>query len=105
MTKEVKIMKNAGKTVIIVSHSMEDMARYSDEIVVMNKAKLFMHGSCSDIFAHSEELGGVGLDIPQITRLFLKLKELGAPVRSDIYTVEDAKAEILRVLAQHKANR
>ena len=90
--------RESGKTVIIVSHSMEDMARYSDEIVVMNKAKLF-------IFAHSEELGGVGLDIPQITRLFLKLKELGAPVRSDIYTVEDAKAEILRVLAQHKANR
>jgi len=92
--------RQRGSTVIIVSHSMEDMARYSDDIVVMNRAKLFMHGSCNEIFAHSEELSGVGLDIPQITRLFLKLRQLGADVRSDIYTVDDAKAEILRVLGK-----
>jgi len=92
--------RQSNTTVIIVSHSMEDMARYSDDIVVMNRAKVYMQGSCDEIFGRADELSGVGLDIPQITRLFLKLKERGAPLRSDIYTVEDAKKEIMRVLGK-----
>ncbi len=89
--------RESGKTVIIVSHSMEDMARYSDEIVVMNGGRLFMQGSCGEVFSHAEQLQSVGLDIPQITRLFMKLRERGVDVRSDIYTVEDAKREVLRI--------
>jgi len=92
--------RDRGTTVIIVSHSMEDMARYSDEIVVMNKARVYMQGSCNEIFGRANELTGVGLDIPQITRLFLRLKEMGAPVRGDVYTVDDARDEILRVLGK-----
>lgn len=82
-------------TVIIVSHSMEDMARYSDRIVVMSQSEVIMHGTCHEIFKRADELVNVGLDIPQITQLMLELKKRGADVNTDIFTVEAAKNEIL----------
>jgi len=82
-------------TVIIVSHSMEDMARYSDKIIVMNKSEIMMHGTCHEIFKRTDELISVGLDIPQITQLMLEIKSRGADIRTDIFTVEAAKDEIL----------
>ncbi len=84
--------KNA---VIIVSHSMEDMARYSDRLIVMNGGEVFMQGSCREVFTYSEKLMSVGLDIPQITKFMLSLKNKGVDVRTDIFTVDEAKAEIL----------
>ncbi len=84
--------KNA---VIIVSHSMEDMARYSDNLIVMNDGELFMQGACQEVFSHAEKLMSVGLDIPQITKLMYALKNKGIDVRTDIFTVDAAKAEIL----------
>lgn len=82
-------------SVIIVSHSMEDMARYSDEIIVMNKAKIYMQGSTADVFARAEELSGVGLNVPQITELCNKLRANGIDIPYGIYTVADAKAAIM----------
>ena len=64
-----------GSTVIIVSHSMEDMAKYCDRVVVMNHSKLAMQGDRKDVFAHVKELSGMGLDIPEITRLAELLRE------------------------------
>lgn len=90
--------RKRGNTVIIVSHSMEDMARYSDEIIVMNKAKIYMQGSTAEVFAHAEELRDVGLSVPQITELCNKLKARGLDIPYGIYTVADAKAAILRAL-------
>ncbi len=90
--------RKKGNTVIIVSHSMEDMARYSDEIVVMNKAKIFMHGTTAEVFDRAEELSDVGLSVPQITELCNKLRERGLDVPHGIYTVADAKAAIMRLL-------
>ncbi len=89
-------------SVIIVSHSMEDMARYSDEIIVMNKAKIYMQGSTADVFARAEELSGVGLNVPQITELCNKLRVKGAPIPYGIYTVADAKAAIMAALGGRK---
>ncbi len=89
--------RERNSTVIIVSHSMEDMARYADELVVMEHGRIFMQGSCREIFGHAEELTGVGLDIPQITRVMLALHEKNPAVRGDIFTVEDARDEILRL--------
>lgn len=89
--------RKKGNTVIIVSHSMEDMARYSDEIVVMNKAKIYMQGKTSEVFTRAEELAGVGLSVPQITELMNKLKERGLDIPSGIYTVADAKAALMRL--------
>ncbi len=84
-------------TVIIVSHSMEDMARYSDRLVVMDHGKVAMEGTCADIFSQTEKLVEVGLDVPQITRFMQALKRQGVDVRTDVFTVEQAREEILRV--------
>ena len=85
-------------TVIIVSHSMEDMARYSDRIIVMNKSKIYMEGTRAEIFSRAVELISVGLDVPQITALIHRLKSMGCIGRDDIFTVDDAVEEILNLL-------
>lgn len=90
--------KASGSTVIIVSHSMEDMARYCDDVVVMSGARVLYSGACREVFAHTEELSQSGLDIPQITRLMFLLKEMGVPVPQDIYTVDDATKALERIL-------
>ena len=89
-------------TVIIVSHSMEDMARYSDEIIVMDHAKVYMQGKTADIFEHAEELTNVGLSVPQITELCNKLRSRGLDIPHGIYTVEAAKAALLGLLGGKK---
>lgn len=87
-----------GATVIIVSHSMEDMARYSDNIIVMRDGRLAMHGTKSEIFGHSRELCSMGLNVPQITRIALELKKRGYPLSDNIFTVDDAEREILDLI-------
>ena len=81
--------KNA--TIMMVSHSMSDVARLADRILVMNDAKLDMDGTPSEIFARSQELIEMGLDIPDITRVFLRLRQMGLDVPS-VYTLEQAVA-------------
>ncbi|MBE6574810.1 MAG: energy-coupling factor transporter ATPase [Ruminococcaceae bacterium] len=90
--------EKSGSTVIIVSHSMEDMARYCDELIVMADAKLFMQGSCEEIFSHPEELAAVGLDVPQITRVAQLLRKRGLALPESIYTVEQAAAALRRLM-------
>ena len=89
--------RQTGATVIIVSHSMEDMAAYCDDIVVMAHAKVFLNGSRDEVFAHAAELRSVGLDVPQITHLALLLQERGMRLPNGIYTV-DAALHALRQL-------
>ena len=84
--------KNA---VVIVSHSMEDMARYSDKLIVMNGGEVFMQGNCREVFSETDKLLSVGLDVPQITKFMRALKNKGVDVRTDIFTVDEARAEIL----------
>lgn len=82
--------EKTGATVIIVSHSMEDMARFCDDVIVMAKAQVFMQGTCHDVFAHAEELSTIGLDIPEISALCRCLRQKGIPLPDGIYTVEEA---------------
>ena len=82
--------KETGSTVIIVSHSMEDMATYCDDIIVMANGSVFLSGTRDEVFAHARELSSVGLDVPQITRLALLLEAKGIPLPKGIYTVEAA---------------
>lgn len=96
----VEYKKKSGATVIIVSHSMEDMARYCDRIVVMAGGKLVMNGTRDDIFSRSDELVSAGLDIPQITKLMLLLKERGVDIDSGIYTADKAYDELMRLFAE-----
>ena len=89
-------------TVIIVSHSMEDMARYSDRLVVMNGGEVYMQGSISEVFAQAQRLESVGLDVPQITSFMIALRNKGIDVRTDVFTVEAAREEIRRALGGDK---
>ena len=86
--------KNA--TVMMVSHSMTDVARLTDRLLVMNGAKLVMDGTPGEVFEHAQELLDMGLDIPEITRVFLKLRQLGLDV-PQVYTVDQA-VRVLSVL-------
>ena len=86
--------EESGTTVIIVSHSMEDMAMYCDRVVVMSGAKLLLNGTTKEVFGKSEILKENGLDVPEITNIVLKLREKGIEIPGDIYTVEDAVKSI-----------
>ena len=86
--------KNA--TIMMVSHSMEDVARLTDRLLVMNGSRLAMDGKPSEVFSRAQELLAMGLNIPQVTQVFLKLKKLGLDVKS-VYTMEQAVAEIVRL--------
>ncbi|MBE6670835.1 MAG: energy-coupling factor transporter ATPase [Ruminococcaceae bacterium] len=90
--------KQTNTTVIIVSHSMEDMAVYCDEIVVMNKSEVYMKGPTAEIFAKADKLVEVGLDVPQITHLFKKMKDMGIDVPENVFTVEEARKVIVSLL-------
>ena len=87
-----------GASVVMISHSMEDMARYCDRILVMNGGKVFMCGTCEEIFSEAERLESVGLAVPQITKLMLELKRRGFDVNTAVYTVDSAEAEVRRLL-------
>ncbi|MFZ5966761.1 MAG: energy-coupling factor transporter ATPase [Bacillota bacterium] len=82
-------------TVILVSHSMEDIARLVDRIIVMHRGSVALMGTPREVFQHVELLENIGLGVPQITYLMKRLKELGKPIRDDVLTVEEAKREIL----------
>lgn len=92
--------QKSGATVIIVSHSMEDMAIYCDDIVVMSQAKVFLSGTRDEVFSHASELASVGLDVPQITRLALLLQEKGVALPNGIYTVPAALSALLPLFSE-----
>ena len=89
--------KKSGSTVLIVSHSMEDMARYCERLVVMSGGKIMLEGNCREVFSHADLLESVGLDIPQITKLTMMLRERGIELDSSVYTVEEAFEKIIKL--------
>ena len=93
-----------GCTVLLVSHSMEDIASNANSIIVMNKSHVMMHSSVPEVFERAEELEKIGLDIPQITKVFISLNNMGFNVSKNIYTVDDAEREILSALKGGDAN-
>jgi energy-coupling factor transport system ATP-binding protein len=97
-----KLQKEYGMTIILVSHSMEDVAKVADRIFVMYNAKCILNGSPEEIFTEVDTLESVGLAVPQVTYLVRKLRERGFDISEKIFTVEQAKTEILRVLGSAK---
>lgn len=83
-----------GSTVMIVSHSMEDVAKIASKVLVMNDTKVEFYGTVPETYKRAERLVEIGLDVPQITKIFLGLKANGLPVRTDIYTVEQGMEEL-----------
>lgn len=88
-----------GMTVILVSHSMEDIARYVDRIIVMNRGEKMLDGRPKEVFSHYRELEQVGLAAPQVTYIMHDLREKGLDVRMDATTIEEAAEEIMKAVS------
>mgnify|MGYP002510750063 FL=1 len=97
--------KESDMTVILVSHSMEDIARYADRLIVMNKGRVMYHDEPKKVFEHYQELEKVGLAAPQVTYIMHDLVKSGLLVRTDVTTVSEAADEIMRVLHSFQAFR
>ena len=95
MRPEVLIRENTGSTILLVSHSMDEVARNADRILVLKSAGILMQGTPKEVFARGEELLSAGLDVPQATRIAIALRRRGAAIDPAVYTVEDLSREIL----------
>lgn len=94
-----RLHKETGMTVILVSHSMEDVARYVERIIVMNRGEKMLDGTPREVFRHCKELEKVGLAAPQVTYVMHDLKEKGFDLSPDATTIEEAADEIMRSLS------
>ena len=90
--------KATGITVVLVSHSMEDIARYANRVLVLSKAKIAMYDTVEKVFARAPELLELGLSVPQVTQIFLRLKEMGLDIATDVYTIPYAVKTIRKAL-------
>ena len=95
-----KLQAETGMTIILVSHSMEDVANYVDRIIVMNGGSVMLDGVPKDVFAHYKELEEVGLAAPAVTYIMQQMKEQGFDVGTDATTIAEARDEILRALGR-----
>ena len=93
--------RESGTSVVIVSHSMEDMALYCDRVIVMAHGQVKMDGSCAEVFSRYDELVELGLDVPQITYVAAALKEQGIDIGRDIYTVKYAAGCVMEKMKKY----
>lgn len=98
LTRISEYRKQTGSTVIMISHSMEDMARYCDKILVMANGKPYLYGTPAEIFSDPARIEAVGLGVPRVTKLMHKLAEMGFDVDTSVYTVDGAEKELLRLM-------
>ena len=92
--------KTTGNTVIFVSHNMDDVAQIADRVLVMNEGKVCLNGTVEEVYSQGELLSSLGLDVPEITALFIKLKDVGFDLGKTEYTVDGAKKAILNYLSK-----
>lgn len=95
-----KLQKETGMTILLVSHSMDDVAEYVDRIIVMNKGRVMYDDMPKEVFSHYKELEEIGLSAPQVTYVMHALKEKGLAVETDAITIEEAAADIVKALRQ-----
>ena len=91
--------EKTGITVLLVSHSMEDIAKYANRVLVLHKAGVAMYDTVENVFARAQELLELGLSVPQVTQIFLKLRRMGLDIPTDVYTVPYAVKTIKKALA------
>ncbi len=92
--------RETGATIILVSHSMEDVAARAERVIVLNDGRLEMQGSVKEVFSHSEELSAMGLKVPQITQIFSHLRKLGFYTDGSVFSVDEGVREVLRLLGK-----
>lgn len=97
-----KLHAQYDMTVILVSHSMEDVAKIANRVIVMNKAEVALDGTVAEVFKEIETLENIGLAVPQVTYLIRELRSKGFDISDDIFTIEAAKTEILKILKSSK---
>lgn len=90
--------RNTGRTVLLVSHSMEDIAKYASKILVMNNAGIYCYDDVNKVFRMADEISKMGLAVPQIARVANTLREKGYDIGEDVYTVEQARAGLMKIL-------
>ena len=95
--------EKTGITVLLVSHSMEDIAKHANRVLVMSHAKLAMYDTVEKVFGHAQELLELGLSVPQVTQIFLKLRQMGLDIPTDVYTMPYAVKTIQKALAARQA--
>lgn len=100
----MEYQRERQSTMLVISHSMEDIAKYADFILVLKEGEVFMFGTVGEIFSDAQKLFGSSLDLPQITKLFVELKKRGITDRTDIYTVGYAE-KILSGILEERAER
>lgn len=104
----IKLIKDyreqTGSAVVVVSHSMEDIASLADKVIVMNNSRIEMQGTVDEVYSRGEELRRIGLNIPEITEIFLRLRARGFDVPENVYTVEQGAA-ILKALASGRRGK
>ena len=92
--------KQRGGTVLLVSHSMEDVARYAHKVLVLNRAGVAMYDDVAKVFSRADEITAMGLSVPQVTRIFMGLRAQGFPVSESVYTMDYACRELLDLLGK-----
>lgn len=102
---EIKAYHHSRKnTILLVSHSMEDIARYANKVLVLSRAGVLMYDDVAAVFSHAKEITDVGLSVPQITMVFDELRRRGFAVNESVYTMDFAVGEILRLLGKGQSN-
>lgn len=91
--------KETGTTTVLVSHSMEDIAKYADKVLVLNAGHIAMYDETAKIFARAPELLALGLSVPEVTKVFLRLREMGLDIPADVYTIPYAVKTVLAAKA------
>lgn len=92
--------RETGSSVVLVSHSMEDIAKYADKVLVLQNGTVAMYDTTEKVFARAEELMQLGLSVPQVTQIFLRLRQLGVEIDTDVYTVPYAVKTICKALQE-----
>ena len=91
-----------GNTILLVSHSMEDVANYAQKAMVMNSGRLFLYDDVDKVFSHQRELEEMGLSVPQVAKVFRQLAELGYPVSQNVFQVQQARQQLLHLLGKEE---
>lgn len=97
-----KLHEQYKMTVILVSHSMEDVAKIANRVIVMNKGKIALDGTVAEVFKEIDTLENIGLAVPQVTYLIKALRDKGFNISDDIFTIEEAKNALVKILKSDK---
>lgn len=94
--------RELNMTILLVSHSMEDVAEYVNRIIVMNRGSILLDGAPKEVFRYRQELEAAGLSVPQVTELMQELRDRGIPVSPEVTTLKEAKEAVLQAFSKHR---